>query len=88
MKTLDVHFFLYILNVFIVLQYKTQSAAELNAIFQKRRARADQQGAPLGLPPEFRPLTPTSYDGPDSDSESSVYLSHLGRSEQTEMMCP
>ena len=55
-------------------QYKTQSAAELNAIFKKRRARADQQEAPLGLPPDFKPQTPSSYDGPDSDCESTGYI--------------
>ncbi|KAK7098896.1 epidermal growth factor receptor kinase substrate 8-like isoform X6 [Littorina saxatilis] len=51
--------------------YKTQSAAELNAIFHKRRARTDQQGAQLGQPPGFRPLSPSnSYDGQDSDSDN------------------
>ncbi|KAL8618905.1 hypothetical protein ACOMHN_020324 [Nucella lapillus] len=51
--------------------YKTQSAVELNAIFQKRRARTDlQDAASLGQPPDFRPQTPSSYDGPDSDSDS------------------
>jgi hypothetical protein len=54
----------------LLLQYKTQSAAELNAIFQKRRVRSDQQHGPdLGQPPDYRPNTPSSYDGPDTDSE-------------------
>ena len=64
-----------------MLQYKTQSAAELNAIFKKRRARTDHQGAPLGLPPDFSPVAP-SYDVPDSDSESHgpYLLTQLGHS--------
>ncbi|XP_076471438.1 epidermal growth factor receptor kinase substrate 8-like protein 1 isoform X2 [Babylonia areolata] len=49
--------------------YKTQTAAELNAIFQKRRARSDLQGAAVGQPPDFRPQTPSSCDDHDSDSD-------------------
>lgn len=54
--------------IFIFLQYKTQSAAELQAIFSKRRAKADHRGN-LGEPPAFLPQTPNSREGQDSDSK-------------------